>query len=110
VPPIAGAVVLGDGRPFVAAAVFVPAAALGRLRADHPDVGAALLARLSGALSAFSEYERPKRLLVLPGTPGDHPGLLTPTLKLKRDAFLTWAGAEVDVLYRQAAVARAAHG
>ncbi len=100
--PFTGAVLLGDGRPFVAAAVFVPAPELERLAASGRDAAAELLARARGALDAFSEYEKPKRVLVFAGSPDQHPALVTPTLKVKRDAFLRWAAAEVEALYAPA--------
>jgi long-chain acyl-CoA synthetase len=105
--PFAGAVLLGDGRPFVAVAVFVPRHDLERLRGAAGDVGAELLALARARLAPFSEYEKPKRLLVIPGVPADYPALLTPTLKLKREAFQSWQAGAVEKLYRDAASARA---
>jgi long-chain acyl-CoA synthetase len=105
-PPFAGAVLLGDGRPFVAAAVFVPQPEIERLRAEGRDVAADLLSRVRVALEPFSEYEKPKHLLVIPGGLADYPALLTPTLKLKRDVFQRWKQAEVEQLYRDAAATR----
>jgi long-chain acyl-CoA synthetase len=97
--PFTGAVLLGDGRPFVTAAVFVPKPELARLAAAGRDAAVELLATVRGALASFSEYEKPKRVLVIPGSPDQHPALVTPTLKVKRDAFLRWAAAEVEALY-----------
>lgn len=100
--PIQGAVLLGEGRPFVAAAVFVAQEELARLAALGKDAAEELLPAVRAALHAFSEYEKPKRLLVVPGAPSDHPSLITPTLKLKREAFLAWLGASVARLYEPA--------
>jgi long-chain acyl-CoA synthetase len=86
--PFQGAVLVGEGRPFVSAAVFVGREELSRLEAQGLDAAEALLPRARAALSAFSEYEKPKRLVVIPGAPQDHPDLVTPTLKLKREALL----------------------
>jgi long-chain acyl-CoA synthetase len=105
-PPFAGAVLLGDGRPFAAAAVFVPQPEIERIRAEGRDVPGDLLSRARAALEGFSEYEKPKRLLIISGALADYPALLTPTLKLKRDAFQRWQAAEVEQLYRDAAAAR----
>jgi len=55
--------------------------------------------RARGALAAFSDFEKPKKLLVLPGTPQDYPALLTPTLKIKRDALLAAYGPAVAALF-----------
>jgi long-chain acyl-CoA synthetase len=68
--------------------VFVGRAELDRLAALGLDAAEALLPRAREALTAFSEYEKPKRLLIIPGAPQDHPALVTPTLKLKREALL----------------------
>lgn len=98
-PPFAGAMLLGEGRPFVAAAVFVAREEIARLAARGQDVAAALLPRLREALAAFSEFEIPKRLLVIPGVPADHPGLLTPTLKMRREVLLALLGEAVPALF-----------
>jgi long-chain acyl-CoA synthetase len=79
--------------------VFVAREELARLAAAGADAAAALLPRVRAALSAFSEYEKPKRLLVVAGAPQEHPQLLTPTLKVKRDALLAWLGSSVGRLY-----------
>jgi long-chain acyl-CoA synthetase len=97
--PFQGAVVLGEGRPFIAMAVFVLQEELGRLAAHGRDAAEALLPRARAALEAFSEHEKPKKLLVIPGTPQDYPGLLTPTFKLKRDALMALLGPKVGALY-----------
>jgi long-chain acyl-CoA synthetase len=86
--PFEGAVLVGEGRPFVSAAVFVGKAELARLAAEGLDAAEALLPQARAALSGFSEYEKPKRLVVIPGGPQDHPALVTPTLKVKREALL----------------------
>jgi long-chain acyl-CoA synthetase len=101
-PPFEGAVLLGEGRPFVAAAVFVAREELARLAAAGKDAAEELLPRARAALAAFSEFERPKRLLVIPGAPTDHPALLTPTLKVKRDALLAMLGGAVSAIYEAA--------
>jgi long-chain acyl-CoA synthetase len=97
--PFQGAVLLGEGRPFVAAAVFVAKEELQRLTAAGKDAAAELLPRARAALAAFSDYEKPKRLLVIPGSPQDHPALVTPTLKVKRDAMMSWLGKSVGELF-----------
>ena len=86
--PIEGAVLLGEGKPFVSAAVFVAKVELDRLAAQGLDASEALLPRVRAALGAFSEYEKPKRLVIISGAPQDHPALITPTLKLKREAVV----------------------
>jgi long-chain acyl-CoA synthetase len=97
--PFEGAVLLGEGRPFVAAVVFVAKEELARLAAAGTDAAEALLPRVRDALSAFSDFEKPKRLLVIAGAPQDHPALVTPTLKLKRDALLASLGPSLSSVY-----------
>ncbi|BDG07889.1 AMP-dependent synthetase/ligase [Anaeromyxobacter paludicola] len=97
--PFQGAVLLGEGRPFVAAAVFVAKEELARLAELGKNAAEELLPRAREALEAFSEYEKPKRLLVIPGAPADHPSLVTPTLKVRREALLSLLGSEVAALY-----------
>jgi long-chain acyl-CoA synthetase len=98
-PPFQGAVLVGEGRPFVAAVVFVAREELARLAEAGLDAAESLLPRVRAALAGFSEYEKPKRLLVVAGSPAEHPQLLTPTLKVKRDALLAWLGGSVGELY-----------
>jgi long-chain acyl-CoA synthetase len=102
-PPFEGAVLLGEGRPFVSAVVFVTKEELARLKAAGEDAAEALLPRVRAALGAFSEYEKPKRLLVLPGAPADHPALVTPTLKVRRDALAAFLGGALTALYAPSA-------
>jgi long-chain acyl-CoA synthetase len=98
-PPFEGAVLLGEGRPFVSAVVFVAKEELARLRAAGEDAAEALLPRVRAALGAFSDFEKPKRILVLPGAPADHPALVTPTLKVRRAALVEALGGAVTALY-----------
>ncbi len=98
VPPFHGAVLFGEGRSFVAAVVFVERDELAKLAAAGRDPAEELLPRARAALGDFSDFEKPKRLLVLPGSPTEYPALITPTLKIKRDALLASLGpAAVDV-------------
>ncbi len=98
-PPFQGAVLLGEGRPFIAAAVFVAAEELSRLAAQGKDAAEELLPLARAALADFSEYEKPKRLLVITGAPQDHPELVTPTLKVRREALLAFLGTAVSEMY-----------
>lgn len=97
--PFEGAVLLGEGRPFVAAAVFVGREELARLASKGLDAAQALLPQARAALGAFSEFEKPKRLVVIPGSPQDRPDLITPTLKLRREVLLREIDPEVAALY-----------
>jgi len=97
--PFEGAMVLGDGRPFVAAVVFVPREELARISAGGADPAQALLPVAQEAVAGFSDYEKPKRLLVVPGTPADYPELITPTFKLRRAAVLDMFHAQLPALF-----------
>jgi long-chain acyl-CoA synthetase len=97
--PFQGAVLLGEGKPFVTAAVFVAQEDLTRLEASGRATPEAMLAMLDVALAGFSPYERPKKLLVVPGAPTDYPELVTPILKVKRDAMVAFLGARIAALY-----------
>ncbi|HMK73908.1 MAG TPA: AMP-binding protein [Myxococcaceae bacterium] len=98
-PPFEGAMMLGDDRPFVAAVVFVPRDELERISAAGADPAQALLPGALEALAGFSDYEKPKRLLVVPGSPADYPELITPTLKLRRAAVLDMLRTQIQALY-----------
>jgi len=98
-PPFQGAVLLGEGRPFVSAAVFVAPEFLARMAAEGRDAAEALLPAVRAALHAFSDFEKPTKLLVLSGSPADHPSIITPTLKVKRDALLALLGPRLAALY-----------
>ena len=66
------------------------------------DVRMRITADVAGAMSAldaFSDHEKPKRLTVLPGEPADYPELLTPTLKIRRDALLARLGPAAEELF-----------
>lgn len=101
-PPFRGAVLLGEGQAFVTAVVFVAAEELARLAALGLDAATELLPRARAALTAFSEHEKPRRLLVLSGEPQDYPLLVTPTLKVKREALLVFLGPAVSDTYAPA--------
>lgn len=98
-PPFHGAVLLGEGRPFVSAAVFVAPEFLARVAAEGRDAAEALLPVVRNALHAFSDFEKPHKLVIIPGSPADHPSMVTPTLKVKRDAVLSYLGPTVAALY-----------
>ena len=97
--PFEGAVLLGDGEAYVTAAVFVRRDALAQLAAEGKDAATTLLGVALSTLSAFSDYEKPKRLLIVPGGPTDYPELITPTLKLRRPAVLRLLESEIAALY-----------
>jgi long-chain acyl-CoA synthetase len=100
VPPLTGVVVLGDGRPYVTALVFVPPKSLRALGANESAILSALNAIVRRALTDISEFERPKRLLVVPGSPSDWSEFVTPTLKLKRAPIIAAYTVAIERLYQ----------
>ena len=106
-PPFEGAVLLGEGRPFVSAAVFVAPEFLARLAAEGRDATETLLPLVRSTLHAFSDYEKPHKLLLIPGSPADHPSIVTPTLKVKREALVAFLGPRLAALYEPRAKAPA---
>jgi long-chain acyl-CoA synthetase len=101
-PPIGAAMLVGESRPYVSAILFVVPGALESLGKTKSVVAKALHQRLARHLDGFSDYERPKRLLVVPSLPADHPNFVTPTLKLKRSVILEAYASEIDRLYQSA--------
>ncbi len=97
--PFEGAVLAGEGRPYVTAAVFVAREELARIAAAGKDAARELLPRARAALQAFSEFEKPKHLVVIEGTPHEHPSFITPTLKVRRQAVLDAFAARFARLY-----------
>ncbi len=97
--PFEGAVLAGEGRPYVTAAVFVAREELARLAAAGKDAARELLPRARAALHAFSEFEKPKQLVVIEGAPHEHPSFITPTLKVRRQAVLDAFAARFARLY-----------
>lgn len=97
--PFLGAVLLGEGRNFVTAVVFVAREEVARLRHAGQEPASALLPLVHTTLAGFSDYELPKRLHVAAGPPEDYPELLTPSLKIKREAVVRWLGPALQGLY-----------
>lgn len=102
IAPIEGAVLLKSGERFVAAAVFVPAPDLMALKAEVGEKGveAALMAKIHQALKDMSDYEIPKKLFIIEGTAADFPGMLTPTLKIRRNVFFEKFAPQIEAIYQ----------
>nr|WP_201761156.1 AMP-dependent synthetase/ligase [Nonomuraea sp. K271] len=103
-PMISQAMVVGDGRPFVAALVTLDPEAMPegataeRLRAD-PEVLASIQAAVDRANSSVSKAEQIKKFVVLAADITEDSGHLTPTLKIKRNVVLRDFQQEIDDLY-----------
>jgi long-chain acyl-CoA synthetase len=117
-PLVAEAMVLGDGRRFASALIVPDFTALerrlkdlGRPPAQGDDSRAALVTRadvvalyqeiVDGLNRDLSQYERIKKIRVLPREFTLASGELTPTMKVKRKSVeQNWAG-EIEDLYRE---------
>jgi long-chain acyl-CoA synthetase len=111
-PLIAEAVVLGDRRKYVAALIIPDFTALerrlkdlGRPEADRPtlvkrqDVLALYQEIVDSLNRELSQYERIKRIAILPAEFSIDSGELTPTLKVKRKVVETKYSDTIEELY-----------
>jgi long-chain acyl-CoA synthetase len=111
-PAIQSTVVLGTGRKFLSAVIIpywdkIQEHAADRdlplLDADsseiHPDIAAWIAAEIAGCSSALAEHERIKRFCLLPEDVLLDPEIVTPTQKLRRNAFETRYRHWIDRMY-----------
>jgi len=110
-PLFAQVQIVGEGRPFLAALVVLDPEAYAALAAAagldpnpaserrNPRLESLLVARIDGLLRAFSGQVRVPRVAVVAGPWTIQQGLLTPTLKLKRERIAELHRAEVARLY-----------
>jgi len=113
-PLVADSMVVGEGRPYVAALVTTEPAALARLAAahdidldapgwwEHPAVTDAVAAAVDDANSLVSRAESIRRFRVLPSPFTVDDGHLTPSMKLRRAPIEAAFAAEIDELYAPA--------
>ncbi|MEV0820255.1 AMP-dependent synthetase/ligase [Nonomuraea rubra] len=103
-PLISQAMIVGDGRPFVAALITldpeaIPAGAkVAELRAD-PEVLAAIQGAVDRANLSVSKAEQIKKFTILDADLTEESGHLTPTLKVKRSLVMRDFAKDVDELY-----------
>lgn len=110
-PLVDQCLVVGDGRPFIAALVTLDREALPawaerhgkkydvRALADDPDLTAEIEAAVDEANKAVSKAESIRKFRVLTEEWTEEGGQLTPSLKLKRNVVLREARDEVAALY-----------
>ena len=103
---------LGENRPFIACVVVLEPLAWTRLAQSlaldpeqpqsllHPSARKAALARITAATASFARYAMPRavHLTLEPWTVEN--GLMTPTLKLKRNPLLARFAAQIEALYQ----------
>lgn len=99
IPFVHSALLVGDGRPCVVAILFVGTTDLEAIGIGTNDDSDSLLTTVQQCLRDHAEFERPKRLLVVPYLPSEFQGFLTPTFKLKRSAILDRLSNSIDRLY-----------
>ena len=112
-PLVSQCMVVGDGRPFVAALVTLDAEAAEPWAAAHgktgpverlvddPDLRAEVQAAVDEANKAVSQAESVRKFSVLPGDWTEEEGQLTPSLKVKRHVVMRQFRRAVDDLYRR---------
>jgi long-chain acyl-CoA synthetase len=111
-PLVAEAVLLGDGRRFVAALIVPSFPVLERRLKDlgrqpapraelviRPDVLALYQEIVDGLNRDLSQFERIKKIALLPAELSIESGELTPTLKLKRKVVATRWSEAIEKLY-----------
>jgi long-chain acyl-CoA synthetase len=97
-PLVSQALIVGDGRPYVAALITVdPAVAEGVSPGQVQQRVQEIVDRVNEPLSRFEQI---KRFAILPREFSAEEGEVTPTLKLKRRACKEHFAAEIESLYR----------
>lgn len=113
-PLVSHSMVVGDGRPFVAALVTLdqprlsgwlaargrPAAPVSELR-DDPDLLAELDRALAHANEAVSRAEAVRAVRILPRDFSEEREELTPTMKVRRGVVEKEYADEIDAIYRR---------
>ncbi|MFD3520308.1 AMP-dependent synthetase/ligase [Streptomyces sp. NPDC058653] len=111
---IAECMVVGDGRPFVAALVTIdeeflarwakengkPAGSTAKSLHDDPDLLAAVQQAVDDGNAAVSKAESVRKFRVLEAQFTEDAGHITPSLKLKRGVVAKHFADEIDSLYR----------
>ncbi|KAB8192775.1 AMP-binding protein [Nonomuraea phyllanthi] len=101
-PLISQAMVVGDGRPFVAALITLDPEALPAAAAEartDPAVLAQVQEAVDRANQHVSKAEQIKKFAILDGDITEDSGHLTPTLKVKRNVVMRDFAKEIDALY-----------
>jgi long-chain acyl-CoA synthetase len=109
-PLINQAMVIGDGKPNLAALLVLEPEEYDRLakakgfgelavEKDNPDLKKLLVKRMGEKLKSFPGYARIPRIAIVAEPWTIESGLMTPTLKLKRAKILEAHSAEAEALY-----------
>jgi len=112
-PLVSQTLVVGDGRPYVAALITLDEESVDIWKAKFPDLkdkavadlteAPELLAELQSAVDdadkAVSRAEAVRRFRVLPGDFTERNGYLTPSLKVRRNVIVKDYAADIEALY-----------
>jgi long-chain acyl-CoA synthetase len=110
-PLVGSCLVVGDGRPYVAALVTLDREGLSSWTAEHgrrrsaaalardPEVRAEVQRAVDAANAAVSQAESIRRFEVLPVQWSEETGELTPSLKLRRNVLLRRYREDIEALY-----------
>jgi long-chain acyl-CoA synthetase len=96
-PLVSNCMVVGEGRPFVAALVTLDRAALGQWRGT--DLDAEIAAAVDSANALVSRAESIRRFRVLEGDFTVEGGQLTPSLRLRRAVIEKEYAAQIEAMY-----------
>ena len=97
-PYVSQCLVVGDGKPFVAALVTIDTEAwTGSL--DDPALESAVQAAIDDANAQVSQAEAIKKFVILPDDWTEQNGYLTPSFKVKRNAVLSDFHDTVEALF-----------
>lgn len=112
-PLVSQCILVGDGRPYVAALLTIDPQAWTRWRSTHgrpeasladlrhsPELRSEIQPALNRANRAVSKAEQVKTFRILPRELTEADGELTPTLKIKRNVVAERYAADIDALYR----------
>ncbi|MET7401245.1 long-chain fatty acid--CoA ligase [Dactylosporangium sp. NPDC005572] len=112
-PLVSQCMLVGDGRPYVAALVTIDPQAWTRWRRTHgrpeaslaelrhsPELRGEIQPAVNRANRAVSKAEQVKTFRILPHDFTEADGELTPTLKIKRSVVAERYAADIDALYR----------
>ena len=111
-PLISQAVVVGDGRPYIACLITLDPDALEVWKRQHGQPGDAdvrenpeLVAEIQGAVDeanqAVSRAESIRRFRILPSDFTESDGYLTPSLKVRRNVVMKAFAGDVEAVYSQ---------
>jgi long-chain acyl-CoA synthetase len=111
-PLISQAVVVGDGRPYIACLITLDEEGLEFWRKQHglaadadvtgnPELTADIQAAVDEANKAVSRAESIRRFSILPTDFTEANGYLTPSLKVRRNLVIKDFAADIDALYNR---------